>query len=569
MAQVKFYSVASLPESPNAGGVYFVDNGELYKGGQRFGLGRVTVDADFVPSTSSKDGQARGDIVVTGSGAGWVFDGENWQSIGGDIASLQSMWQADISTWTAGLATTGEDKYITGITQGADGKVTAATSTFSTDVKTAIGDGAASSTANGITVSVVTTSGSVTGVEVAAANISATSGTFENLTVTDTATFSATTVSADTLTIGGSTVEQLADKQIAAISASTVVSASNGITVSVTTQGGSVTAVSLNAEAFGNTIHFRGVEASTGAVSDPVAGDIVVIGSTPGEGFVAGQEYIYDGTKWELIGDQNTYAVNAYSSTATVFTGVETVPGALNAAGAAIDALKTKTDAYVGGSASDADQGVAVTVSVDATTLAPSVDVVVTSATLFDGLDATVSSAAKGVEVEVVEENGKLTSATVAVTASSEMAFGATGSANDLATTAAVKSYFENNLVWLGADGNPVDGGSTPDPAKTRFTIQGGPVREHNISGSLDRQWLDSNEYYDGENSEWLVNILQVDIGNTVTSIGSQTFDMCGDLTSVTIPDTVTNIDMNAFMGCNNLTSVTITANGGNAESVK
>ena len=519
MAQVKFYSVASLPATPTEGGVYFVNNGELYKGSQRFGLGRVTVDAEFVPSTSSKDGQARGDIVVTGSGAGWVFDGTTWQSIGGDIASLQSMWQADISTWTAGLVQSGAGSYITGITQDEDGKVTASASNFATDVLETVGDGSSTSTANGITVSVVTTSGKVTGVEVKADNItassvtastaafgditvsgtasfnattvtastltvtgdensftvggstipdfidnaigalasatetstangiqvsvttesgavtgvqvnaphiSAESGTFVDLTVTSTATFSATTVSADTLTIGGSTVEQLADKQIAAIAESTVVSASNGITVSVTTEGGSVKAVSLNAEAFGNAIHFRGVEASTGAVSDPEAGDIVVIGSEPATGFVAGQEYIYDGENWELIGDQNTYALNAYSSTATVFTGVETVPGALNAAGAAIDALKTKTDAYVGGSASDADQGVAVTVSVDATTLAPSVDVVVTSSTLFAGLDASVSSSENSsIKVGVTQVDGKVTGVTA-------------------------------DLLWLGADGNPI-----------------------------------------------------------------------------------------------------------------
>jgi len=203
MAQVKFYSVASLPSTANAGGVYFVNNGELYKGSQRFGLGRVTV----AESTASIEGAARGDIVVTGSGAGWVFDGTYWQSIGGDIASLQSMWQADISTWTAGLVAGGEGSYITGITQAADGKVTAAASNFALDVKTAVGGSSATSTANGITVSVVTTSGVVTNVEVNAPHISAESGTFVDLTVTSTATFSATTVSADSLTIGGSTVE--------------------------------------------------------------------------------------------------------------------------------------------------------------------------------------------------------------------------------------------------------------------------------------------------------------------------------------------------------------------------
>ena len=502
MAQVKFYAVASDATKSDENGIYFVTGGELYKGSQRFGLGRVTVDAEFVPSTSSKDGQARGDIVVTGSGAGWVFDGTNWQSIGGDIASLQSMWQADISTWTAGLVSGGEGSYITGITQDEDGKVTASASNFALDVQTAVGGGSASGTANGITVSVVTTSGVVTGVEVnatdlsvnsiyasdatfdattvtastltvvgdensftvggstipdfidnaigeigastvtasangievgvttqsgkvtevtvSASQITAESGTFETLTVTDTATFSATTVSADTLTIGGSTVEQLADKQIAAIASSTVTSTATGITVSVTTQGGSVTAVSLNAESFANAMHFLGVgtvEKTAGGVNvtppagkTPVAGDIVIDSTTGLEAICTGTD---PSTTWELIGDNAVYALNAYSSTATVYAGVETVPTALNAAGAAIDALTSKTNAYVGGSASDADQGVAVTVSIDATTLAPSVDVVVTSATLFDGLDASVSSSENAsIKVGVVEENGKVTQVT-------------------------------------------------------------------------------------------------------------------------------------------------------------
>jgi len=41
MAQVKFYSVSALPNDPNAGGVYFVDGGELYKGASRFGANKV------------------------------------------------------------------------------------------------------------------------------------------------------------------------------------------------------------------------------------------------------------------------------------------------------------------------------------------------------------------------------------------------------------------------------------------------------------------------------------------------------------------------------------------------
>ena len=415
MAQVKFYSVGTDAEKSDAGGIYFVTGGELYKGTSRFGANKVFTKGEGQDLASfASVGQIGGDILV-GFGAAKVWDpatGANgsWVDLGADNDALASLWQADISSWTSGLVAGGEGSYITGISQDEEGKVTATAAAFPTLNLSANTE---SSTANGITVSVTTESGAVTGVQVAATDISANSGTFTDLTVTSTATFSATTVSATTLTIGGSTVEQLADKQIAAIAAATQTSASNGITVGVTTQSGSVTAVSVDATAFGNVMSFKGVVTALPSESN-VSGDIVVIGANPtGEGLVQGQEYIYDGTNWELIGDQNTYAVNAYTSTATVFTGVETVPGALNAAGAAIDALNTKTDAYVGGTSTSSDQGVEVTVSVDATTLAPSVDVVVTSATLFSGLDASVSSSENNsIQVGVTQVDGVVTGVT-------------------------------------------------------------------------------------------------------------------------------------------------------------
>lgn len=425
MAQVKFYSVGSLPNNPDPGGVYFVNGGELYKGASRFGANKVFTAVSnaetLAAATAGISGQIGGDILV-GFGAAKVWDASanagsgSWVDLGQDQAALDEQLAALVS----GLAFASDaGSYITGITQDrTTGEVTAQLSNFANDVKAAIGDSSVSGAGNGITVSVATTSGSVTSVQVSAADltvdtITAATGNFTNLNVTSTATFSATTVSADTLTIGGSTVEQLADKQIAAIAAATQTSTSNGITVGVTTQSGSVTAVSVDATAFGNVMSFKGVVPELPSESN-VSGDIVVIGANPsGAGLVQGQEYIYDGTNWELIGDQNTYAVNAYSSTASVYTGATTVPAALNAAGAAIDALNTKTGAYVGGSASDADQGVSVTVSVDATTLAPSVDVVVTSATLFGGLDADVSSSENNsIQVGVTQVDGVVTGVT-------------------------------------------------------------------------------------------------------------------------------------------------------------
>ena len=60
---------------------------------------------------------------------------------------------------------------------------------------------------------------------------------------------------------------------------------------------------------------------------------------------------------------------------------------------------------------------------------------------------------------------------------------------------------------------------------------------------------------YSFEGCESLVNVT---IGNGVTSIGGCAFDGCTSLTSVTIPDSVTSIGYAAFDGCTSLTSVTI-----------
>ena len=271
MAQVKFYSVSNAPAANAPGGnLYFVNGGELYKGSQRFGANKIFTAASnattLSEATAGITGAIGGDVLI-GFGATKIYTGNasanpSWVDVGQDQAALTSQLKSLVS----GLAfdpTAGS--FITGIEQDSTtGAVTAQVSNFTTAVKNSVGDGSASSVANGITVSVVTSSGSVTSVSVEAANldvtsISASSATFTDLTVTSTATFSATTVSASSLTVNGSTVEQLADKQIAAIPSSTVTSTATGITVSVTTSGGSVTAVALNAESFTNTMHFLGV----------------------------------------------------------------------------------------------------------------------------------------------------------------------------------------------------------------------------------------------------------------------------------------------------------------------
>ena len=392
MAQVKFYAKAEMPsESIDQNGIYFITTGgEIYKGATRFGCGRVT-KASTAEEFASLTGMARGDINVGYEGAK-VFDGTSWASLATSGGSVDpGQWQADISTWTAGLVAGGTGSIITQITQAADGKVTASASPFPTlatgDADGQVKLGTQNAKVSGWDALVSKVDGFASIIDVSTSAVSAVSGTFTDLTVTSTATFSVTNVSASSLTIGGSTVAEIADAQIAAISSSTATSTANGVTVSVTTQGGSVTAVSVNAASFGNVMHFAGVVSTPTEIATPASGDIVVIGSQPDTGYVAGQEYIYDGTKWEVIGDQNTYALNAYSSTASVYTGATTLPAAVSAAGAAIDALNDIVEAYEGGTSTGDNSGVYATVEIDASTMSPTVTMSVDANELRDALN--------------------------------------------------------------------------------------------------------------------------------------------------------------------------------------
>ena len=53
-------------------------------------------------------------------------------------------------------------------------------------------------------------------------------------------------------------------------------------------------------------------------------------------------------------------------------------------------------------------------------------------------------------------------------------------------------------------------------------------------------------------------NILQINIPNSVTSIGSSAFRNCSSLTSITVPNSVASIGSSAFLGCSNLISITL-----------
>lgn len=62
---------------------------------------------------------------------------------------------------------------------------------------------------------------------------------------------------------------------------------------------------------------------------------------------------------------------------------------------------------------------------------------------------------------------------------------------------------------------------------------------------------------YAFQNCSGLTNIV---IPDSVTSIGGSTFYKCSSLTSINIPSGVTSIGSNAFNGCNSLASVTVNA---------
>ena len=211
---VKFYSVASLPQTPNAGALYFVNGGELYKGAQRFGANKVyTASPELVAGTTTLESYTSGlktlisgDILIGYKGAkGW--DGQAWHELSADLSSIIA----------------------------------------------SISDGTSSGTSNGITVGVTTTDGCVTGVTVNADEIngvslvSAATGHFKDLTVDNNATFTATTVEASKLTLNGTEITVLPG----------AISASDG--TGIVNEGQVVNYVSAQLESFGNVIHFKGV----------------------------------------------------------------------------------------------------------------------------------------------------------------------------------------------------------------------------------------------------------------------------------------------------------------------
>ena len=111
--QVKFYSTTAASYSAittkDAGGVYFVDGGELYKGASRFGANKVYQVSTSAQLSAISD-QISGDLAV---GFGWTkaWNGSAWVQIENDV-QIKTM----VSLMTSGISIGDESSYITHIT---------------------------------------------------------------------------------------------------------------------------------------------------------------------------------------------------------------------------------------------------------------------------------------------------------------------------------------------------------------------------------------------------------------------------------------------------------------------
>lgn len=88
-----------------------------------------------------------------------------------------------------------------------------------------------------------------------------------------------------------------------------------------------------------------------------------------------------------------------------------------------------------------------------------------------------------------------------------------------------------------------------------------------NVTWTLDDEGLltisgDGDMYDYSQSGPWSTSeVKQIIIDNGVTSIGSNAFNMCRNLTNVILPDSLTNIAPGAFSYCSKLNNIVIPDN--------
>ena len=90
------------------------------------------------------------------------------------------------------------------------------------------------------------------------------------------------------------------------------------------------------------------------------------------------------------------------------------------------------------------------------------------------------------------------------------------------------------------------------------ITVVSGVFSIRSSSTSLSTLLTNDNASTSSPDRGYLNSIKKIEIGNSITSIGSIAFEYCYSLASITIPNTVKSIGAYAFANCYSLTSITI-----------
>lgn len=121
-----------------------------------------------------------------------------------------------------------------------------------------------------------------------------------------------------------------------------------------------------------------------------------------------------------------------------------------------------------------------------------------------------------------------------------------------------------NTLIGNSIEINTGSDGGSSGHADTWYKYENDTEwRNVSIKGSVEGHFDEGEGVsFPTEQIPNVKNVVAIEIGTDVTSIGEDAFNDCYlSLTSVTIPNSVTNIGKRAFWNCTHLTSLTIGEN--------